>query len=55
MRDGGAGCGGRTQEAAALGVDDDGGGGAVFDGAAGVGPLGFAEDLDAGAAGASGR
>ena len=29
-------------------VGDDGGGGAVFDGAAGVGPLGLAEDLDAG-------
>ena len=27
---------------------DDGGGGAVLDGAAGVGPLGLAEDLDAG-------
>ncbi len=30
------------------GVQDDGGGGAVLDGAAGVGPLRFAEDLNAG-------
>ena len=31
-----------------LRVGDDGGGGAVLDGAAGVGPFGLAEDLDAG-------
>ena len=39
---------GERELALALGVGDDGGGGAVFDAAAGVGPLGFAEDLDAG-------
>ncbi len=35
-----------AEKAAACGVGDDGGGGAVFDGAAGVGPFGLAEDLD---------
>ena len=37
-----------SEEAAALRVGDDGGGGAVFYGAARIGPFGFAEDLDTG-------
>jgi hypothetical protein len=35
------------EQAAGAGGGDDGGGGAVLDGAAGVGPLGLAQDLDA--------
>jgi hypothetical protein len=36
-----------SDEIAADGILDDEGCGTVFDGAAGVGPLGFAEDLNA--------
>ncbi len=38
---------GAADEAALEGIRHDGGGGAVLDGPAGVGPLGLAEDLDA--------